>query len=56
MIEPTNKTEEYLLYEQEIMERVKQMHEELIHSERSGSYGRSEDRGETHRDRGAVKE
>lgn len=51
---------DYLTYEQEVMERVLRMHEELIHPpdrERSDSPdGRSEDRGETGRDRGPVKE
>lgn len=50
----------YLTYEQEVMKRVKKMHEALIHQpsgERSDSPdGRSEDRGETDRDRGPVKE
>lgn len=52
--------DDYLTYEQEVMERVLRMHEELIHPpdrERSDSPdGRSEDRGETGRDRGPVKE
>ncbi len=56
-------TADYLTYEQEVMERVLRMHEELIHPpdrpDREGSDspdGRSEDRGETDRDRGPVKE